>query len=180
MRQAREGRPMSGTVRVVAPLVGLAALLVGVIWAGQEMRERLRDRERYRIAFTDVDCATPPGSSRGDFLTEVQYLSNLPDQLVLIDNDLPQRLSDAFARHPWVEQVERVEVREKSVQVRLVFREPALLVERFQRVVDRHGILLPATAPSAGLRVLKEAVKAPAGPAGTPWGDDRVTAEARR
>jgi hypothetical protein len=168
-----------GTVRVVAPLIGLAALLAALIWAGQEARNRLRPLERYSLAFGEIACPTPPGSTLAEFLTEVQYLGGFPDRLPLLDRDLPERLSAAFGRHPWVEKVERVEVGEKAVQVRLTLRKPALVVEQFNRVVDRRGILLPATAPTAGLPVLTRTVKPPAGPAGTAWGDERVTAAVR-
>ncbi len=168
-----------GILRLTGPLLIVAGLLAGLIVAGLWAKEHIQHLDRYHLAFADIACPVPPGSARGDFLTEVQYLGGLPDQLPLLEKDLPERINAAFSRHPWVEYVERVEVKGREVQVRLVFRTPVLVVAPYQRVVDRNGILLPASAPTQGLAVLSVKVKPPAGPAGTAWGDDRVAAAAR-
>jgi len=166
-------------LRLAGPLLLVGGLLAGLIGAGRWALEQLRARERYQLPFAAIECPAPPGQERGDFLTEVQYLGGLPDKVALLDDDLPARLSAAFARHPWVERVERVEVHARQVRVLLVFRTPVLVVGRYQRVVDRNGVLLPATASAQGLPVLSQPVKPPAGPAGTPWGDSRVETAAR-
>jgi hypothetical protein len=165
--------------RISGPLLIAFAMLAALMVAGLWARDHIQHLDRYNLAFAEVSCPPPPGSARSDFLTEVQYLGGLPDRLALLDKDLPERLTDAFNRHPWVEYVRGVEVRGHAVQVQLQFRTPALVVAPYNRVVDRNGVLLPATAPTKGLPVLSASVKPPTGPAGTPWGDERVEAAAR-
>src|SRR5205085_1645284 len=71
----------------------------------------------------------PRTEEPGAFLGEVQYLGGLPERLALLDDDLPGRLAEAFARHPWVEKVERVEVVPPGrVRARLTYRTPVLAV----------------------------------------------------
>src|SRR6516165_782839 len=86
-------------------LAGL--VLFGVLRLGQAAHDSLRGAERYRISFAAIDCEPPHGLTRDDFLGEVQYLAGWPDRFLALDDDLPARLRDAFARHPWVADVER-------------------------------------------------------------------------
>src|SRR5207247_10015721 len=105
-----------------------------------------------------------------------------PDRLRLLDEDLPARLAEAFARHPWVEQVERVTVvPPRQLEVHLVYRTPALavLLAGQRRAVDGQGVVLPATAGSEGLPLYAGPVTSPIGPAGQPWGDRALEAAAR-
>jgi hypothetical protein len=61
---------------------------------------------------------------RADFLTEVQYLGSLPDRVELLEDGLAEKLGRAFARHPRVETVGRVEVlSDRRIRVRLTFRQ---------------------------------------------------------
>jgi hypothetical protein len=165
-----------------APALGVGLLVAGVFLLGKIARDHLRGLDRYTIAFAEIDCTPPAGQTRADFLDEVQYLTDLPDQLRLLDDDLPARLAEAFARHPWVEKVERVEIiPPRQVRVRLSYRTPVLAVKVAgqTRAVDVHGILLPATAVTRGLPVFPGQAPPPAGPAGTRWGDAAVEAAAR-
>jgi hypothetical protein len=165
-----------------APVLGVAVILALVLALGRATRDQLRDRDRYTIAFNEIECSPPAGQKREDFLGEVQYLADAPDRLRLLDDDLPARLAEAFARHPWVAKVERVEiVPPRQVRVRLTYRTPvlAVFVAGQKRAVDGQGVLLPLTAVTQGLPVFRGAPAAPAGPAGTPWGDAAVEAAAR-
>lgn len=155
-------------------VLGVGLLLLAVVAIGRATRGQISHQDRYALDFLDIACAAPPGEERADFLSEVQYLANLPTRLHLLDNDLSPRLAAAFARHPWVEKVERVELKApRQVHVCLTFRKPVLQVtqDRQTRAVDRHGILLPKTALTVGLPLYRGIVRAPAGPAGTRWGD---------
>jgi hypothetical protein len=191
----------------LTPLCGVALVLLGLAAVGKLARDHLRNRDRYSLHFADIDCTPPPGMSREDFLDEVRYLSGMAEPLRLLDADVTARLADAFARHPWVERVERVEiVPPGKVQVRLTHRTPVLAVllprtanapddgyARIEsrsvmgrnalaagRVVDGQGILLPTRTPIAReLPVLYRCKTPPAGRAGTPWGDPMVEAAAR-
>ncbi len=191
---------------LVPPLAALL-LLAGLIVLGKAARDGLREQGRGTVPLADVICDPPPGEERPRFLDEVQYLGGLPARLQLLDADLPDRLAAAFAKHPWVEKVERVEVSPPGhVAVRLVYRTPVLAVfvngpapdgqapilrpfathsggQRQEplahRVVNRSGTLLPATAPVQGLPILYSSAPPPSGAAGMPWGDATVEAAAR-
>jgi hypothetical protein len=183
---------MKWLLRGLAPLAGGLALLFGLLALGRGSSAALRERDEYIVAFTDIDCRPPGTLSRTDFLDEVQYVSRHSGRLRLLDGALPADLARAFAAHPWVESVRRVEVRTprttacrclSAVRVELVYREPVLVVrlagaEGPCRAVDRHGILLPVRAVHLRLPVLNAPVAAPAGPPGTAWGDPYVRAAA--
>ncbi len=169
------------TSQVLVPIGAAALVVLALIALGRAARQELRQHERYTVLFANVDCPSPPGMAHDEFLAEVQYLAQLPDHLPAIDEETPVRLASAFAQHPWVEKVEEVRiVKPDRARVRLVFRTPVLAVPQPNglRVVDAHGILLPASAPTEGLRVFSGKAEPPAGLAGTPWGDPAVTAAA--
>ena len=172
-------------LQALGPPLVAALLLAGLIALGRAARDALRPQDRYAVAFGDLDCEPPPGEERAAFLGEVQYLAGLPERLPVLDEELPARLAEAFARHPWVEKVERVEVVPPGrVRARLTYRTPVLAVvlhgqAQDGRAVDRDGILLPAGAPLAGLPIFYAVAPPPAGPAGSPWGDKAVEAAAR-
>jgi hypothetical protein len=162
--------------------VTLGLFLIGVVLLGRLTREGVRDRGRYTTPFAEIACPTPPGGNRAEFLAEVQYLADLPERLHLPDDDLVRRLAAAFAAHPWVRQVRRVEiVPPRQVRVHLSYRLAVLAVPRngVLRAVDDQGVLLPASAPKDGLPVLRGQPPAPAGEAGSAWGDPVVLAAAR-
>jgi hypothetical protein len=168
------------------PVVAGAALLAALLLGGTQALDRLRHAGRYRAAFADIACAPPAGLARAEFLAEVQYLANLPDRLELLDEGLPQRLSAAFAAHPWVAEVRRVELTPgRQVRVELAYREPVLAVrlpgreEAPCRAVDRDGVLLPVAADCSRLPRLAGEVPAPTAGPGHPWGDAGVLAAAR-
>jgi hypothetical protein len=191
------------TLKTLALALGLGLFLVGLVWLGKWALAQIRGQDRYIVAFKDIDCLPPPGLERAAFLDEVRYVSEIPDRLHLLDDDLAKRLSDAFVQHPWVEKVEQVIIEPpRQVQVRLRYRTPVLAVmgqardgavaivvrsswmsmknrTAFARAVDRNGILLPLSAELEGLPTLHTPVKTAAGPSGTAWGDARVAAAAR-
>jgi hypothetical protein len=172
---------------------GLGLFLLCVVVIGRLTREGIRDWDRYALAFTDIDCPTPPAQSRADFLVEVRQLAGLPDRLSVLDEDLAERLAKAFARHPWVETVERVAIRPpKQIQVQLVHRTPVLEVMLSERVlkgsppdaaeptwlVDGRGRVLPRKDYRDPLPLFFAEAR-PTGGAGQRWGDKGVDAAAR-
>lgn len=161
--------------------LGLFVLLVGVIY--RVTRARLHDYERFSMTFAEIECVPPPGEARADFLVEVQYLAEIPDKFSLLDAGLTERLARAFALHPWVEEVVRVEITPaRQVVIHLRHRTPVLAVasQGTTRAVDRHGILLPKSADTRGLPVYAGTARPPTGTDGQPWGDPAVEAAARR
>jgi hypothetical protein len=168
-------------VQAGLPLLAGAALLASVQFLGERARDSLRARGRHTVAFADIDCEPPPGLTRAAFLSEVQYHADLPDDCDLLDPQLTGRLATAFAAHPWVAALGRVEKRGSgAIRVQLVYRTPALAVRqgRVRRAVDGTGVLLPAKADVTGLPELAGAAM-PTGRPGRPWGDTRVEAAAR-
>jgi hypothetical protein len=193
-----------GLLQALAPLAAGVLLLAALIAAGRWARGRLRGQDSWSLPFAAIECEPPAGLPREDFLGEVQYLADQPDRLPLLDEALPARLARAFAAHPWVEDVQRVEVLPgRRLRVDLTYRRAVLavclpsadaaadgsvLLESASgagpdalvpcRAVDRHGVLLPVKATQPGLPLLHADVAAPAGRPGTAWGDGRVHAAA--
>jgi hypothetical protein len=180
-------------LRALVPPLAAGLLLAGIIVLGRAARDALRQEPRYTLAFAELDCVPPPGGDRTAFLNEVQYLAEFPERFALLDDDLPRRLAQAFARHPCVERVDRVEVvPPRQVRVQLAYRTPVLVActQRQQGearpnlangsafAVDRHAVLLPLKGSVDDLPILWGS-PLPAGPAGTPVADDDVAAAAR-
>lgn len=105
--------------------LGVSALAVGgLIAVGNAARESLGPRDRYLLPFKAIECPAPPGTDKGAFLDEVQYLGQLPDEMNILDPTLPDRLRDAFGRHPRVKGVGKITVLPaKRVLVELTFQE---------------------------------------------------------
>jgi hypothetical protein len=163
------------------PLIGVLLLLAGLFHLGWLARDQLQHEPRYQIAFADIQCQPPPGLSRTDFLNEVQFLAQWPDQVGLLEPRLVPRLVEAFMRHPWVRGVQRVEiVPTRQVRVQLLYRQPVLAVRKGSqvRVVDGAGVLLPTTAATPDLPFYQATVSPPQGPPGTLWGDPGLAATA--
>src|SRR5262249_41939787 len=94
---------MAGLTRKSLVVVGLSAVIVaGWIWAGRWARDWLDRRGHFDIALADIQCPVPPGLTRAQFLSEVQYLGGLPDRISTVEPTILLRLADAFQRHPWV------------------------------------------------------------------------------
>jgi hypothetical protein len=167
-------------------IILVALILGGTVLAGRWMRIQLRDHERFRFAFADIECPAPPGVDRSEFLSEIQYTGNFADHLSTLDRDLPERLTSALRKHGWVEAVEACEIHSGNrVSVRLRFRTPVLVVQCTDvskkpatRVVDGNGIVLPRTVSADGLPRLAGQWKPPQA-TGIAWGEPAVESAAR-
>jgi hypothetical protein len=178
-------------------LGGLALFLLIVIEVGSYTRAQLSGTDRYLVDFAEIECPPPPAQKRADFLAEVQLQSGLPARLNLLDEGLNQTLYDAFARHPYVDKVERVAVLpSREVTVRLAYRIPVLEVmlsaeqptrsrnsagsapaEDQSWFVDGKGILLPRKRLDDPLPLLLVS-SPPEVKTGQPWGTSSVEAAA--
>jgi hypothetical protein len=160
----------------------LAGFLGSLILLGQLALDQVRKRERYLVAFADIECQPPPGMSRAAFLDEVQYLAALPQHCNLLDDGLSRSLTEGFQHHPWVKKVQKVDILPtRQVRVELLLRRPVLAVATATglRAVDDDGVLLPSAAATADLPRFQGQARPPAGAAGAPWGDAAVEAKAR-
>jgi hypothetical protein len=187
LRPAISGWLWRGGLQLLILAAGLGVLFGGLMTLARMTREKARASERYTALFADIECAPPPEGSRAAFLNEVRYLTDFPERLHLLDDDLKQRLYEAFSQHPWVEKVERVEVEPpRQIIVALRYRTPVLAVaaddqadKRILAVVDRRAIVLPASASSKGLPTFFGTSKGRTRRAGALWEDDGVIEAAR-
>ncbi len=107
----------------------------------------------------------------------------LEGPLSIFDEKLVERVKNAFALHPWVARVERVEKRHPArIRVELVYRHPVCAVETAGRliVVDGEAVVLPdddftPLEKQTRFPRLTGIDSGPLGPVGTRWGNPRVT-----
>jgi hypothetical protein len=169
-------------LQILVLLVVVGLTFGGLLWLGAFAREQIRGRERYQVVLIEIECVPPPGLKREEFLEEVAYHARLPERFSILEEGLTDKLTAAFAKHPWVAKVERVELTPpRRVGVVLTYRRPVLAVlppDHAVRAVDEQGVVLPKTAATADLLMLCRS-PAPTGPAGQPWGDPTVAAAAR-
>lgn len=158
---------------LVSAVTGLT--IWGIVKLGEWTSQSLEKDKRFGVRFEDIQCTPPPGMQRLQFLGEVRYLSEMPISFSLLDEEAPKQLAKAFAKHPWVEKVEHVEVLPaKTFSVQLRFRQPVLAVplNKELRAVDSQGVLLPSNAVTKGLPVYSGKVTPPQNPAGHVWQDN--------
>jgi hypothetical protein len=109
--------------------------------------------------------------------------------LKLLDRDLVEKIAGAFAMHPWVAEVIRVEKRHPAqVKVDLDYRRPVLVVkldaagDEGLLFLDEQAVLLPSTdfAPSQARNYLRLAAsgETPSGQYGMPWKSERLAGAA--
>lgn len=161
-------------------LIPCLVVLFGLIGL-QVLQSALRARSGpLPTAFADIDCPSPPGLTRREFLDDVQAYANLPDRLDRNDPDLPPRLAEAFAASPWVARVERITPTPDGLRVELALRVAVLAVplDGRHRAVDGQGVLLPERATRQGLPHYAGKVEVPPTRPGAVWPDPRLTAAA--
>jgi len=165
-------------LHALLPAVLPLLALLGLVQAGSFTHDSLSTGRSPSFDFADIEVSPPPGMTRSEFLTEVQYISDLHDTFTLQSDDALPRLEAAFAKHAWVEKVERITVRhQRAPLVQLRYRRAVLAVNHHGQVlpVDRRGMLLPRTALTSDLPVYRGKVTAiPA--TGNQWQDQRVLA----
>jgi len=176
------GRTLIGLFLVLTIFAGLGIL------GWYLVKERVRHQPEYRLVADNITVSPPPGWIPDRFVEDVLQNSGLNRTSSLLDKTLPQKLTEAFAAHPWVERVEQVVPRYPSgADVRLVYRVPTAFVVVSQRgifLVDRNGILLPPeslsdTTADRQYLIIYGIQSTPLGSAGTPWGDPMVHTAAR-
>ncbi|GHT17439.1 hypothetical protein FACS1894189_3300 [Planctomycetales bacterium] len=169
----------------------IGIILVFAVFAGLGgggwylMKTPITANPLYQLSPDKITVTPPPPWVADHFVNEVLQSSDLLAHVSMFDKTLPQKLAQAFAVYPWVERVEKVELRYPSgAEVRLTYRSPAALVEipsRGHYPVDCNGILLPtdyfiSVAPEkqANYPLIQGVRSVPLGAVGTPWGDPIV------
>jgi hypothetical protein len=113
----------SGRAQGLAVATAIALVLVGFLSLARLSRQQIRDWDRYTVLFGDIDCVPPEGQERREFLGEVQYLAGFPEHLRLLDERLPARLAEGFAKHPRVKRVISAEILpNRKIRIGLVYR----------------------------------------------------------
>lgn len=155
-------------------------------WIG----DRLEEQDVYRLSAAKIEVSEAPPWVSSDFVEGALRSSGLDVSGSLLDSNLSQKLFQAFTAEPWVESVERVEIRFPSgAEVGLTYRRPVALVELPSRglfPVDHNGVLLPtdyfinvAPEKKADYPRIRGVRSMPLGTVGTPWGDPLVHAAAQ-
>jgi hypothetical protein len=180
---AHLARPPWRTVVAVALVLAATCGVLAAAWQ-RWGRAALQQRE-FRVTAASFEVTPPPNWIAAPVVEEVIRDGNLAGLLVH-DKALVQRVAEAFALHPWVARVLRVEKRYPArVIVQLEYRRPVAVVPVATRresgllLVDAQGVLLPTddfTASQAQGYLRIEGIDTlPAGVYGTPWGDRRVS-----
>lgn len=156
----------------------LGAAFCGWLWyGGPEHAGRNRV-----LPLENIEIVTPgPDWIAGDVASEALRSASLDGPLWLYDDELVERIAQAFTIHPWVAEVLRVEkLYPARVEVEVRFRQPAALVDTTSGLyaVDYSGVVLPgerlASGQDGALPTVVGVFAPPDGSAGTPWGDARV------
>ncbi|WP_145034054.1 cell division protein FtsQ/DivIB [Caulifigura coniformis] len=171
-----------------ATLWWLACALLAVVFLPYLpwMTPDLSSRPEYQVDWTSVAVTPAPRGVPDRVVEEVRTHAQLPEHLSLLQPGLAKKLAQAFEAHPWIERVNRVEVkRQRRIEVDLTYRRVALVVETSRGFypVDAASVLLPPTdfAPEDvhRLPVCRNVKTLPQGAAGEKWGDTVVECAAR-
>ncbi len=140
---------------------------------------------RYRVTVEDVEITPLPPWIHSDVRGEAVRSITLGGSMSIMDDQLVQRLADAFGLHPWVAKVLKVQkFHPARVKVDLEYRRPVLMVEVPGGLlpVDVQGAWLPSgdfsPIEANGYPRLVGINSAPVGPVGSRWGDARVVGAA--
>lgn len=168
------------------PVLLIVGGFLGAWYAGwRRVGPELRDSAEYQLTRDGLVVTPRPEWIRRDPAEQVYRDLSLEGPLSVLDDQLLERVRNAFALHPWVAKVERVERRwPASIHVDVVYRRPVCVVEAAGRlvVVDAEGVVLPdedfSPVEKARYPRLAGIDSGPLGPVGTRWGHPRVTGAA--
>jgi len=169
------GRPVLLAAAAVAVLSGAWY----VVW--RQVRHNVLSSNSYLLTTEDVRITPLPNWIHSDIRREVLNSASLDGPLSIMDDDLAQRVANAFSLHPWIAKVVRVtKAHPARVEVELIYRRPVCMVEVPNGLfpVDEHGVLLPVDdfSPVEASRYprLVGIDTVPLGTTGESWGDGRV------
>jgi hypothetical protein len=179
-------RLFRGPMRWVMWLGVLLAAVGGSSFTLWKMVEEhvLRD-PLYQLSPSQITVTAPPDWIRSDVKSEVIRDAGLDTPASILDDKLAERISQAFALHPWVAKVARVQKFSPArVEVDLIYRKPVCMVEVPGGLypVDAEAVLLPSIdfSPIEARRYPRLSGVEPVttSPVGTRWRDTRVSGAA--
>ena len=165
-------------------VLAVFGLLFAVGWYA--VRYQLPQLPEYQFSAERIKLEPePPVHIPDDFIEHILKMSGLDGPGVTLDSNTPNKLHQAFAAYPWVEEVKKVEMRyPQGAKINLVYRVPVAMVEiPSQKLypVDKFGVLLPTEYFLDGdsekvneLLRIKGVKTMPFGTVGTLWGDHSV------
>lgn len=146
----------------------------------------LVDRPEFLVPAERIEVNQPPRWVPRTFKAEAVRIGQLPQDLSLLSPTLMEDVRAAFHLHPWVEEVISITARSPAgLSVKLRYRQPVAMVETPWGLypIDASGVLLPpenfSVSDASDFPIVGKVTSTPQGPAGTPWGDDRVLGAAR-
>jgi hypothetical protein len=173
---------------LVLTAIVVVAAIGGAVSAWQRWGESSLRSGEYSVTAEQIIVPPQPTWIHANIKTEVLRSAGFT-RAQLGDRKLVEHLAQAFALHPWVAKVVRVEKRYPAqVLVELQYRRPVLAVKVDARgeqnllVIDENAVLLPSSdfSPSQArgyLRIMGEG-ESP-GIYGAPWGSERIAGAAR-
>lgn len=179
-------RSMVLGVLAIGTLVGVAT----VTW--HSVSERVLSSGDYIVAAEDLEITQLPPWIRAKIAHQAfEYLTASGGRLSIMDDDITERVAQAFSLHPWVERVVGVSKHHPArIVVELEYRRPVCMVmlgasdgSNWLYPVDVHGFVLPADFTEVEAREypcldLVGIGSAPVGGMGEHWGDERVVGAA--
>ena len=166
--------------------ITLAMLFVVVIPAIPALWPMVSQREKFPMSVDRIDLTPATRWTPHDIVDNVS--KSHPDwkDRSLLEANLAADVAAAFAKHPWIAQVDRVEkTRQGRIILEVTYRTPVAMVETHRGLypVDAEGVLLPpndfSLTQSDQLPHLRRVSSMPSGPAGTKWGDPLIVAGAK-
>lgn len=171
-------RVLAGTVLAVVALLTLGGR---ALW--ELVGPKVMGRERYLLQADNVVVTDLPEWIVADVRSEALSNSGLAGHLSILDGSFMPKLQSAFALHPWIASVDRIEKRPPSgARVEVTYRRPVAAIEAplgntSQLLpIDANGILLPAEDVPLIRRSYLPRISGVGGqpPAGQKWDDPRV------
>jgi hypothetical protein len=180
-------RPQYRGLLLVAVIA--VAALAGILAAWNRWGAPSTTGPDYIVTPDKIELSPQPAWIHADVKTEVVRASSL-SHLELRDRRLVEQVAQAFALHPWIAKVTRVEKQfPAQLLVSVEYRRPVAAVEisregkRELLFVDGEGVLLPsldfAGNQAADYLRIGGISTTPASVYGAPWGDDAVAGAAR-
>ncbi len=174
---------------LVLCVVIVVAAIGASMYAWQRWGEPAMHGSEYLVTAEQILVTPQPAWIHANVKDEVIRTAAI-SELALLDRDLVEQVAQAFALHPWVKSVVRVEKKHPSqVAVELEYRRPVMVVkidapeEQGLLFLDEESVLLPSGdfAPSQARNYLRigAAGETPTSVYGTPWGSERIAGAAR-
>ena len=176
----------AGPGRRLAPLWTVALVVgLGAYWGWSEFGPHIVASPQYHVTSETIVVTPPPAWIKADVKLEALRDASIDLPVSVLDDQLVERIARAFAFHPWVASVARVQKSPPaSVVVELAYRKPVCMVELPDRsglyAVDGQATLLPSRDflddPQSPTRYPRlSGVSAVAvGRVGAPWADPLV------